>query len=109
MSSLTYCHCRQHVIAVVHEVNQKITYIRKDGGLQEITLVTVLASSVEKPGSGLSTLLDIRNNLVVLSLGNLGSLNGGVLEWASDLVVFLGDLDKLGQELIVDGFMDVNS
>lgn len=106
MSSLTYYHYCQYGIVVVHEV---ITYIRKDSGLQEVTLVTVLASSIEKPSSRLSTLLDIRNNLVVLSLGNLGSLNGGLLEWGSDLVVFLGDLDKLGQELVVDILVDVNS
>lgn len=109
MSSLTYYHYRQYVILAVHEVKHEITYIRKDGGLQEVTLVTVLASSVEKPSSGLSALLDIRNNLVILSLGNLGSLNGGVLEWGSDLVVFLGDLDKFCKEVVIDGLVDVDS
>lgn len=52
------------------------TYVGEDCGLEEVSLVAVLATSVEKLSTRLATLLDVREDALVLCLGDLGTLDG---------------------------------
>ena len=52
------------------------TYVGEDGGLEEVALVAVLATSVEKLSTGLATLLDVGEDALILCLGDLGTLDG---------------------------------
>lgn len=52
------------------------TYVGEDGGMEEVSLVAVLATSVEKLSTGLAALLDVGEDALVLCLGDLGTLDG---------------------------------
>jgi hypothetical protein len=44
--------------------------------MEEVSLVAVLATSVEKLSTGLAALLDVGEDALVLCLGDLGALDG---------------------------------
>lgn len=62
----------------------------------------------EARSSSLS-LVDVRQNLVVLDLRDLRALPGLAAERVADLCVFLCDFDESLEEILVDSLVDVDS
>ncbi|KAH3663593.1 hypothetical protein OGAPHI_004994 [Ogataea philodendri] len=70
---------------------------------------TVVELSGQKFGTFLLSDLNVLLNLLVLKRRNEWTNGATFLEWTSHLGVFLGELDKLLHELVVDGLLHVKS
>lgn len=64
---------------------------------------------MQEAGSRRLSLVDVRQNLVVLNLRDLRTLPGLAAERVADLCVFLGDFDESLEEILVDSLVDVDS
>lgn len=82
--------------------------IREDGGLDEVTLVAETLTTGQDGSTLVLTGLDVAHDTVVLELRNLGALEGLLVEGVTDLVL-LSSLLEGGNELVVDGLLDVDT
>lgn len=81
------------------------TDIAEDGRLDEVTLVTVALTTDLNSGTLLLTALDVAHDAVELELGDLGTLEGLLKEWVTDLVGESTLLEGL-EELVIDTLLD---
>lgn len=82
--------------------------VGENGGLDEVSLVTVALATNDHLGALLLTLVDVAHDAVVLDLGNLRSLEGRRVEWVTNLVLLGAGLEGL-DELVVDALLDVDT
>jgi len=82
--------------------------VGEDGGLDEVSLLSVpLATNLEL-STGLLSLLNITHDTVILKLRDLWALEGIALEWIANLVLLCTSLESL-YELIVDAILDIDT
>lgn len=82
--------------------------VREDGGLDEVADVAVAVAAGGHGGTGLLAVLNVSHDAVELQFRDLRSLEGGHVEWVSDLVG-LGALLEAGDELVVDALLHVDA
>lgn len=82
--------------------------IAKDGGLDEVPLVTVALTTDLNGGALVLARLDVAHDAVVLELADLRTLEGVLGERISDLVLLSSLLEGL-KELIIDALLDKDS
>ena len=82
--------------------------VGEDGGLDEVSLVALAVAADLDLGAGLATCLDVVHDAVELELRDLGSLEGVLGEGVADDVLLCSLLKSL-DELVVDGFLDVDT
>jgi hypothetical protein len=80
--------------------------IGEDGGLDEISLLSVSLTTNLNLGTRLLALLNIAHDTVILKLGDLWALEGITLEWVANLVLLCAGLESL-DKLIVDAVLDI--
>lgn len=86
-----------------------LTYVCKYGGVDEISLFPMPGTSTEKSCTLLLTLLNVRQNLVKLGLGHLGSLVSFLVKGLPDLLILFRGLNELLQKFFVNTLLDVDS
>ena len=82
--------------------------VGEDGGLDEVTLVTLALTTGLDGGTGLLALLDVGHDAVELELRDLGTLESVLLEWVTNSVLG-GTLPESLDELVVDLFLNVDT
>jgi hypothetical protein len=83
-------------------------HVGEDGGLDEVALVTLALAARLDRGTALLALLNVGHDAVELQLGDLGPLEGVLLEGVTDGV--LGStLPEALKELVVDLLLDVDT
>lgn len=82
--------------------------IAKDGGLDEVPLVTVALTTDLNGGALVLARFDVAHDAVVLELADLRTLEGVLGERISDLVLLSSLLEGL-KELIIDALLDKDS
>ena len=82
-----------------------VTDIGEDGGLNEVSLVTVTLTADLDGGTILLTRLDVAHDTIELELRNLRSLEGVGSKWVANLVLLSALLESL-EELVIDALLD---
>jgi hypothetical protein len=82
--------------------------IGEDGGLDEVSLVSVSLTTNLDLGTLLLALLNITHDTVILNLGDLWALEGITLEWVANLVLLGAGLESL-HKLVVDALLDIDT
>lgn len=80
----------------------------EDGGLDEVTLVTMAVATHVAGSTLLLALGNVVHDTVKLDLGDLGALVGGLVERITDLGGSR-ELLEAGKELVVDALLDVDT
>ena len=83
-------------------------HVGEDGRLDEVALVALALATGLDRGAGLLTLLNVGHDAVELKLGDLGSLEGVLLEGVTDSVLGCA-LPEALKELVVDLLLDVDT
>jgi hypothetical protein len=92
---------------LLHDLHVRLD-IGEDGGLDEVSLISVSLTTNLDLGTGLLALLNITHDAVILKLRNLRALESIALEWVANLVLLCASLESL-YELIIDAILDIDT
>jgi hypothetical protein len=82
--------------------------VGEDGGLDEVSLLSVPLATNLDLGTGLLSLLNITHDTVILKLRDLWALEGIAMEWVANLVLLCASLESL-YKLVVDAILDIDT
>jgi hypothetical protein len=82
--------------------------IGEDGGLDEISLLSVSLTTDLDLGTSLLALFNITHDTVILKLRDLWALKGITLEWVANLVLLCAGLESL-HKFVVDAVLDIDT
>ena len=82
--------------------------IGEDGGLDEVSLISVSLTTNLDLGTLLLALLNITHDTVILKLRDLWALEGIALEWVANLVLLCAGLESL-HKLVVNALLDIDT